>query len=599
MPSGQVSSPSKSNSNPADPKILGAFYTDAAIAEFLVWWSVRSKNDRVLDPSFGGGVFLIAAAERLASLGGSTSRQIFGVELDGKVHREVSSQLSHGGFASSENLICSNFFDYLLDPPEKVDAVVGNPPFIRYHRFTGDSRDKALFRAAEAGVTLNQLCSSWAPFLVHSTQMLRRGGRLAMVVPTEIMHASYAQPVLRFIQTAFSKLTLLTFRKKLFPELSEDTLLLLADEKEGSTETDFRIRDLEDVLSLREIQLHNGYRIASSIRINDKRFRAGTERLIEYLIPKKARDLYSELRDSELCCRFGEIADIGIGYVTGANAFFHLSVRNVIERKLHPKHLKRSVWRGRAFRGLRFTVDDWEKAITTRDAGFLLSLSYEDELDGDLANYLREGEKQGVPNGFKCRNRKNWFSVPHVYIPDGFLSYMSGGHPRLVLNNADAVAPNTLHIVRLRQGAAPGFAACTALWQTSLVRLSVEVQGHSMGGGMLKLEPTEAERVCLPRPGRVKGIAKISDELDDLLRSGNESATWKAADNAILRRLGLSVHDCAILEEAADILRGRRISRGGKNGSAGRDPHGGGPEPRVNARGEEALVGDSLETPRP
>jgi adenine-specific DNA-methyltransferase len=39
-------------------KALGAFYTDSQIADFLVWWAIRSSRDTVMDPSFGGGGFL-------------------------------------------------------------------------------------------------------------------------------------------------------------------------------------------------------------------------------------------------------------------------------------------------------------------------------------------------------------------------------------------------------------------------------------------------------------------------------------------------------------------------------------------------------------
>lgn len=66
-------------------KAFGAFYTDAVVADFLVRWAVREPGETVLDPSFGGGVFLAAAAARLRDLGGD-ERQVYGVELDGEVH---------------------------------------------------------------------------------------------------------------------------------------------------------------------------------------------------------------------------------------------------------------------------------------------------------------------------------------------------------------------------------------------------------------------------------------------------------------------------------------------------------------------------------
>ena len=42
-------------------KNLGAYYTNRPVADFLVSWAVRSSKDRVLDPSFGDGVFIISA----------------------------------------------------------------------------------------------------------------------------------------------------------------------------------------------------------------------------------------------------------------------------------------------------------------------------------------------------------------------------------------------------------------------------------------------------------------------------------------------------------------------------------------------------------
>jgi hypothetical protein len=38
------------------------------------------------------------------------------------------------------------------------------------------------------------------------------------------------------------------------------------------------------------------------------------------------------------------------------------------------------------------------------------------------------------------------------------------------------------------------------LWDTPFVQLSCEIEGHPLGGGMLKLEPREAAQVVLPSP---------------------------------------------------------------------------------------------------
>jgi adenine-specific DNA-methyltransferase len=202
-----------SNSHEQAAKALGAFYTDIQIADFLVWWAVRSSHDTVIDPSFGGGVFIRSACNRILSLGGQPSRQVFGVELDEKVYALISDKL-HDEFAlDAQNLLRRDFFELDPLPVNQVNAVVGNPPFIRFHRFSSDARQRALAAASDQGVKLTQLSSSWAPFVVHSIAMLKKGGRLAMVLPMEIAHATYALPVVKHLQNSFKRVTFLTFRK--------------------------------------------------------------------------------------------------------------------------------------------------------------------------------------------------------------------------------------------------------------------------------------------------------------------------------------------------------------------------------------------------
>ncbi len=53
------------------------------------------------------------------------------------------------------------------------------------------------------------------------------------------------------------------------------------------------------------------------------------------------------------------------------------------------------------------------------------------------------------------------------------------------------------------------------IWETSFVRLSCEIEGHPLGGGMLKLEPREAARVVLPDASLLPMLsgAEIEDAL--------------------------------------------------------------------------------------
>jgi adenine-specific DNA-methyltransferase len=548
---------------PEHAKARGAFYTDTQIADFLVWWAVRSPHDRIMDPSFGGGVFLQSACRRLASLAGQPRINVFGVEIDTETHARIAGKLAREFGVPEQHLRQSDFFALDPQPADQVGVIVGNPPFIRYQRFSGSVRKQALTRAAQQGVRLTELSSSWAPFLVHSVAMLEPGGRLAMVIPTEITHAAYARPILQYLSRSFTQVTFLTFQRKLFTHLNEDTLLLLAEHKSPSCAA-FYWRDLTRAGSLVALQRAGRLPLPGLEAVDAQLLSQGQERLIEYAIPRKARELYRELARLSSTQRLGDLVDVGIGYVTGDNRFFHLGPDEARLWDIPESFLRPAVRRGRSLTGLRFTHSDWRTALETADAGYLLHVQTEAGLPESVRRYLANGEAHGVSLAYKCRTRSPWFRVPHVYQPDAFLSYMSGTLPRLVVNDAGVVAPNSLHILRLHPHTTLSPDAIASLWQTSLTHLSAEIEGHALGGGMLKLEPTEAESVVIASPEIGNGVLQeLAAELDVLVRSGQHKIAQSRADAVILQRgIGMSANDCALLRRATDTLRLRRSSRG-------------------------------------
>ena len=66
-------------------KARGAFFTPPAIADYLAAWAVANDpHAKVLDPTCGEAVFLLAAGRQLRRLGVPTDRldqQVFGVDL--------------------------------------------------------------------------------------------------------------------------------------------------------------------------------------------------------------------------------------------------------------------------------------------------------------------------------------------------------------------------------------------------------------------------------------------------------------------------------------------------------------------------------------
>jgi adenine-specific DNA-methyltransferase len=516
-------------------KTLGAYYTEKSAAERIVAWAVRDGTESVLDPSCGDGVFLDSALLRLRQLG-CDRPALCGVDISVDALR-----LAHERVENA-TLINQDFFSLTAGEIQKFDCIVGNPPFIRYQTFNGNKDSLGHQRAKEAGVNLPRLASSWAPFVVHACCFLRRGGRLGMVMPAELGHAMYARDILRFLVDNFRQVAVEMFRDKLFEDLSQSTVLLLC-EGYGETSRDFIVSTASNL----------GGADGQITKVDIARIRAGRFRFSHYVVSDKVRSLYEGLAAEPCVQRLGDVADVSIGYVTGANDFFHLSAQETLRREIPKRYLRPCLMNLRAFEGIEYNHQDWKTRRTKGEKVYLLALPpvHARALPPSVQAYLKHGESQGVPERYKCRVREFWHSVPHIRVADAFLSYMSGDQPLLVANVANLVAPNTIHILRFGKNAYPLTYAVS--WRSSLTRLSCEFEGHALGGGLFKLEPSEAENVLIVRPS--PSIFRSLIVRFNKRRTDSSYQFFDAVDQYVLRRqLGLSDAECILLREAAGAI---------------------------------------------
>ena len=119
-------------------KLRGGYYTPQAITEFICKWIINKNTKNILEPSCGDGNFLKAIVERQEKL--NLNLDITGVEL---CLDEAKKAMRYG-----TNVECQDFFAFYRDKvigKSNYDAIVGNPPFIRYQDFDEKSRDIAFF----------------------------------------------------------------------------------------------------------------------------------------------------------------------------------------------------------------------------------------------------------------------------------------------------------------------------------------------------------------------------------------------------------------------------------------------------------------------
>lgn len=452
-------------------KQSGAYFTPSDVAQSLAAWALRQDSDRLLDPSCGDGQFL------------SAHRNSVGVEQNPLSAKAAISTapwaLVHEG----------DFFAWAAETRERFECAAGNPPFIRYQSFKGEVRRRALELCRQHGAQFSGLTSSWAPFLVATAALLKPGGRMAFVVPAEIGHAPYAAPLLEYLVGSFSEVHIIAIRNKLFPSLSEDCWLLYASGQGGSTS---RIG-----FTACDVFKPGKQRPKPTMHIDVDEWRTTwSRRLRAYLLPPEIRDIYAATVIDPESKRLGDIASVGIGYVSGDNDFFHLRPSEARRLKIPAELLHPSLRNGRAMPSKQITGATVEAWTRNDDKVLLLRLTREQELPASVRRYLDSSAGREARLGYKCRNRAPWYSVPDVQVPDFILSYMSGRSANLVRNLAGVTCTNSVHSVRVRDKALAK--KLLTRWSTPFVRLSCELEGHALGGGMLKLEPREATRILFP-----------------------------------------------------------------------------------------------------
>ena len=548
-------------------KGLGAFYSPPTLVDPMVKWAVRTRSCAVLDPSCGDGIFLESAARRLLALGASPSRAaglLFGFDLNPLAISTTAKCLDADLDRRAIQLHEADFFEVDARKGRSgenllVDAVIGNPPYIRYQEFSGDMRARALHQAGRAGVRLPQLTSSWAPFLVHATRFLRRGGRLAFILPEELVHTLYADPVRRYLRGRFGEVTVISFKRPVFPGVQEKVVLLLAEGFGVPSMGLLRLVEAEDPVALRS--LPNLIGRAEAFAAN----RAPIKWLPGYEAGPGARVL-EHLEKTEALVPLAKVAKANIGFVSGANEYFVLTQTEASARKLPECSLRPCVIKARQVGGA-FLTDTGFIALHTANERCLLWRPRGSLTRSERA-YVRHGERMGLHDRFKCRVRSPWYLVPGVVTPDALFTYMSDSIPRLCLNEAGVAASNNLLTIRMHSIPSELRRAFVVAFYNSATLFSMERIGRYYGGGVLNLEPREADRVLVPGIGLVAAHRERLSELEADLqaqliagRRGDLKKIVSAVDAVVMAQLLQGRADASeALTHARERLADRRLS---------------------------------------
>jgi hypothetical protein len=201
----------------------GAVFTRREVVDFLLDLTGYTADKplhrlRLLEPSFGGGDFLLPAVERLLSswnASGPKSNPVQAladcmraVELHRGTFTETRSRLiellKKHGLAAAEAVALSQAWlvngDFLLaDLSGEFDVVIGNPPYVRQELIP----DVLLTEYRTRYTTIFDRADLYIPFIERSLLALSDGGVLGFICADRWMKNRYGGPLRKLISERF------------------------------------------------------------------------------------------------------------------------------------------------------------------------------------------------------------------------------------------------------------------------------------------------------------------------------------------------------------------------------------------------------------
>lgn len=533
--------------NESDQKLRGGYYTPLDLASYIIRWVLEKRPKSLLEPSCGDGVFV----EALSKVGFAPPLSLTGFEL--LEEEAAKSRIRCQSEPSLKSTInTQDFLEWAIrqikNDQSRFDSVVGNPPFIRYQYLPEEAQEKAETIFSMLHLPFTKHTNAWVPFVLASIALLKPGGRLGMILPSEIIHVTHAQSLRTYLGKMCSRLLIIDPEEIWFEGTLQGAVILFAEKKKTDA-------DHSDGLGIVRVSGRGFLNEDPADLFNDtSRINGKTVvgKWTRALLTERERGLLDAIYERHDVYQFDQIAKVDVGIVTGANKFFLVSNETVsrfgLQAFSHPMF-------GRSEHCPGVIYDErqhQENAKRGNPTNFIWLKDAEAVLSKSAIEYIRLGESQKLHTRYKCRIRKPWYAVPSVYATQVGMLKRAHDTPRLIYNQIEAYTTDTAYRISPKKGGPEKLIYC---FMNALTALSAELEGRHYGGGVLELVPSEIEKLLVPLPSTICPEIRA---LDALVRRSSMIDVLEQQNRKILGAIDLSTSDQDQLLAAWLRLKNRR-----------------------------------------
>ena len=202
-------------------KKYAQYFTPEFISDFMATWVLGGEKGKIdiLEPAFGLGIFT-RSLYRL-----NPQIRVVGYDIDKIIHT-----YAKDNFTGSQYDICINNEDYITSSwNEKYDGIICNPPYIKFHDY--DNTTLISIVNSKLHTHLNGFTNIYTLFLLKSIFQMKKGARMAYIIPSEFLNSDYGVEVKRtLLQSGVLKhVIIVDFKQCAFDEVLTTACILLCE----------------------------------------------------------------------------------------------------------------------------------------------------------------------------------------------------------------------------------------------------------------------------------------------------------------------------------------------------------------------------------
>jgi len=455
---------------------MGQYFTPPTTVDLINSFCIKDKDDIVLDLGCGAGTFLIRAYARLKFLEQKKKH---------KKHKELLQQLfgvdiaSFPAHLSTINLVLPDLnekenFPYILnrdafevkplqpyfEVPQhsgikyesisvsgkntvkvkvpEVDAVVGNPPYIKQALIEDKEAIKRCIYQDWGDLKLSNQSDIYIYFFIHAAKFLKEGGRLGFVTSNSWLDVKYGSGLQKFFLDNFKIIAIIESKvERSFAKADINTAITIVERCKNREERESNVVKFVSLKNKLDNLIPKGE--------DEEKFLA-CEKLVEKVLsskslidnekiriyPKKQKELYEEgiedkeyvgskwggkyLRAPDIFFKVLEkggkifvplknVADAKRGFTTGANEFFFLTEDQIKSHKIESVFLKPVIKSPRQSKTIKIDEKNLKYKV-------LFVNKNKKELKGtNVLKYINWGEERDLHKRPTCASRELWYDL--------------------------------------------------------------------------------------------------------------------------------------------------------------------------------------------